>query len=108
MSLNAIPSVPPFDPHTDSHNVGQRWERWISQFEFYLQATCITHPERQKGLLLQCAECHVQDIFKTITTKESGSPEDNYINAVDTLNGSRTKPPGHIPKTNPPDKNPPE
>ena len=85
MSLNAIPSVPPLDPHTDSHNVGQRWERWINQFEFYLQATGITNPQRQKGSLLHCAGRHVQEIFKTITTKESVSPEDNYVNALDTL-----------------------
>ena len=85
MSLNAIPSVPPFDPHTDSHNVGQPWERWINQFEFYLQTAGITNPQRQKGLLLHCAGRHVQEIFKTITTKESGSPEDNYVNALDTL-----------------------
>ena len=85
MSLNTIPSIPPFDPHTDSHNVGLRWERWLTQFEFYLQATGITNPLRQKGLLLHSAGRHLQEIFKTITTTEPGSADDNFENAIATL-----------------------
>ena len=86
MSLNTIPSVPPFDLPTDSHNVGLRWERWLTQFEFYLQATGITNPLRQKGFLLHSAGRHVQEIFKTITTTEPGSADDNFEHAIATLN----------------------
>ena len=56
-----------FDTELDKANVGTRWKKWITRFEFCLTAAGITNDARMKANLINCAGEQVFDIFESLT-----------------------------------------
>ena len=77
-----LPSMPPFDPHTESSSLTTRWEQWLKRFHIYLRAGKITDKTQQRALLLYMAGPQVQEIFETLT--DTGN-DDDFKTAVEKL-----------------------
>lgn len=71
----------PFDPHSDSSSVDQRWTKWVKKFEIYVVAADINNDIRKKALLLNLAGEEVSEIFDSLP--ETGA---TYQQALTVLN----------------------
>ena len=59
-------SLPSFSVSADSTNLGQRWKRWLRNFEFYADEKAIEGPVRKRAALLRHAGEEVQDIAEDL------------------------------------------
>lgn len=71
----------PFNPHVDPSSLGQRWSRWLRNFERFVTASDVTNDLRKKALLLNLAGDDVCEIFDNLP--ESGT---SYAEAIACLN----------------------
>jgi hypothetical protein len=55
-----------FDTEVDKTNVGARWKKWLTRFEFCLTAAGITDDDRMQANLINCAGEQVFDIFESL------------------------------------------
>ena len=65
--LSGLSGVKPFNVHEDRSSLGQRWNRWISQFELYVLASGVSDDAQKRALLLHMSGPDVQDIFNTLS-----------------------------------------
>lgn len=72
---------PPFDPHSEPTSVGQRWKRWVKNFERYVVAAGISDDLRKKALLLNIAGNEVSEIYDN-----SGDETTTYAALLAALN----------------------
>ena len=89
LTLNGLPGVARFDPHSTPSNVSQRWEKWVMSLKYYLTAAAIAKPEQKKALLLHFAGTEVQEIFQTLPDLPPptvGDPPDEYETTLEKLN----------------------
>jgi len=85
VTLELATRLEPFDAKTETSVIGQRWNRWMRSFTYYVQARGLTDAEQKKALLLHLAGQDVQDIFETLP--EGGEEGDNvYDQTVSALN----------------------
>ena len=56
-----------FDTEVDKANLGNRWKKWLTRFEFCLTAAGITNDDRMKANLINCAGEQVFDIYESLT-----------------------------------------
>ena len=61
-----VPSLPFFDPYSDSSSIGPHWKLWKRRFETYIAALGISDPMRKRALLLYQSGPATQDIFDTL------------------------------------------
>ena len=55
-----------FDIEVDKTNVGSRWRKWLTRFEFCLTAAGITDDDRKKANLINCAGEQVFDVYESL------------------------------------------
>ena len=63
--LSGLSGVKPFNVHEDRSSLGQRWNRWISQFELYVLASGVSDDARSERC---CFTCRVQ-MFRIFSTR---------------------------------------
>ena len=64
---NAMPSLAPFDVHTDPSSVNLRWKKWLRRFEDAMVGFDITDAKRQRALLLHYGGEQLHDLFDTLS-----------------------------------------
>ena len=79
--LSGLNGVQHFKVGTDTSSVAQRWSRWVSSFELFVNASGVSNDGQQRALLLHCAGSEVQDIFETLS--DTGT---TYADALTKLN----------------------
>ncbi|XP_071485625.1 uncharacterized protein [Diadema antillarum] len=72
----------PFDPHSDSASLSQRWEQYIKRFEGAMVGFNITTPKRKRALHLHYRGELLQNVFDTLP--DTGT-ENDYEKARDAL-----------------------
>jgi len=81
-----IPAVPHFDCHGDVTSVGPKWKQWLKAFSYYVNSRGITHPAKQKALLLHSTGMEVQEIFETLEEVPEEKNDNVYKQTVHKLN----------------------
>ena len=79
--LSGLNGVQHFKVGTDTSSVAQRWSRWVSSFELFVNASGVSNDGQKRALLLHCAGSEVQDIFETLS--DTGT---TYTDALTKLN----------------------
>ena len=79
--LSGLNGVQHFKVGTDTSSVAQRWSRWVSSFELFVNASSVSNDGQKRALLLHCAGSEVQDIFETLS--DTGT---TYTDALTKLN----------------------
>ena len=85
-TLNGLPGVARFDPHSMLSNVSQRWEKWVMSFKYYLTAAAVAKPEQKKALLLHFAGNEIFQTLPDLSPPTEGDPPNEYETTLEKLN----------------------
>lgn len=65
--INCLPAIASFGVNSEPTNVGQRWQIWKKQLEYYIIACGVTDIAQKRALFLHLIGPECQEIFSTFT-----------------------------------------
>lgn len=84
-------NIEPFLCKSMGNEVGEKWQRWLRNFNLMIEMKKISEAEMKKTMLLYMAGTQVQEIFDTLPAEEPKDNEDKFTVAVRVLSNHFVK-----------------